>query len=175
MATATLTSMIINLSQSLPAVEAMMKGLAYIIGLVFFMVSIHKVRAHLGRGGGSSRESSFVPLAYFMGGTAFFFFPSVVDILSNSAFGQNNVLEYVRFKPNYVNAIKVLIQAAGIIWFIRGCVLLVHASEPGVQHGPKGMVFLIAGIGAINLDDTLGILNFMMDSLEKMSGMAPKN
>ena len=56
----------------------------------------------------------------------------------------------------------LIIRTAGIIWFIRGSVLVAQASEPGGQHGMKGLVFIIAGILAMNFDNTIAMLNTLL-------------
>ncbi|MDI1352463.1 MAG: type IV secretion protein IcmC, partial [bacterium] len=47
----------------------------------------------------------------------------------------------------------------------RGCVLVVHSSEPGTQDGPKGLVFIIAGILALNFDNTIAMINSVLEHL----------
>jgi hypothetical protein len=39
---------------------------------------------------------------------------------------------------------------------------LVQASEPGVQHGPKGLAFLCAGVMAVNFEGAVEILNYII-------------
>ena len=54
---------------------------------------------------------------------------------------------------------QIIIRTAGLLWFVRGCVLVAQASEPGAQHGPKGMVFICAGILSMNFDNTIAMTN----------------
>ena len=63
----------------------------------------------------------------------------------------------------------IIIKTAGLLWFIKGCMMLVHASEPGVQReGFKGMAFLFAGILAMNFDNTLGFLTWLMEKIVEL-------
>ena len=64
----------------------------------------------------------------------------------------------------------LVIQTAGIIWFMRGCVLLVQGSNPSKQEGAKGMTFIGAGILAMNFQYTIGIVNYAMNGLMRLTG-----
>lgn len=167
MNTADLITMLSNLSRSLLPVESLLGGISYLLGIGFFMTGIFKLKKMAESGShSSSNEHAFVPLAYLVGASALFFLPTAMTTLSNTFFGSGNVLQYSTYNSyNIINSIKFLVKVAGIIWFIRGCVLLVHSSEPGVQHGPKGLTFLIAGIIAINLDNTIAFLTWIMSNI----------
>lgn len=162
-----LIAIIGNLSQSLLSVQAVVSGLGYLIGILFMIIAISKLK-QIGdaRARGSGQHKMFVPLAYFMGGAALIFLPSAVNVLSKTTFGSGNVLQYTNYNPYDVySAMRVIIQTAGLIWFVRGSVLLVHASEPGVQHGPKGLAFIVAGILAMNFEDTIGMTDYFLTKL----------
>ena len=115
----------------------------------------------------------FGPVAYFLGGAALIFLPSTLTTISNTAFGYNNVLQYIQYNPyDIYSSISILIQTAGLIWFVRGCVLVVHGSEPGVQEGPKGLAFICAGILAMNMEYTYGALDYLMNKLLLLTGLS---
>lgn len=165
MNSADIVSMIGNLSRSAFPLQRLLSGLAYLIGIVFFMIAISKLRKIAGSGG-RSQERAFIPLAYFLGGAALLFLPSAVSTLSNTTFGAGNILQYASYSPyDIYSSMTVVIQTAGLIWFIRGCVLLVSASEPGVQHGSKGLLFLCAGIFAMNFQTTTSFLGSLMEQI----------
>ncbi|WP_133129968.1 type IV secretion protein IcmC [Legionella yabuuchiae] len=168
---ADIAKMIANLSQSLLPVQELITGLGYLIGILMMMTAISKLRQIAdARASGGSHEKAFVPLAYFLGGSALIFLPSAVTVLSNTAFGTGNILQYTSYNPyDIYNSVRILIKTAGLIWFVRGCVLLVHASEPGVQHGPKGLVFLCAGVMAVNFEGSIEVLNYVTDRLFSLS------
>lgn len=158
-----LVSMIGNLSRSLFSVQHFISGLAYLLGIVFFYAALTKLKK---AGVHGSHEKLFIPVAYLLGGVALLYFPSTLAVLSNTTFGTGNILQYSSYNPyNIYSSMGLLIRTIGGIWFVRGCVLLVHASEPGVQHGPKGLVFLCAGILAINFDNTVAFLGNVMSQL----------
>ena len=169
--TVDIITMIGNLSQSLLKVQAMVTGLGYLVGILLFIVAIMKLKK-IGdsRARGGSSEKMFVPLAYFIGGSALVFLPSAITVLSNTTFGNSNVLAYGSFNPyDILSSMTVLIKTAGVIWFVRGCILLVHASEPGVQHGPKGLAFLCAGILAVNFEATMGFVDYVVEKLMSLT------
>ncbi len=164
-----LVTMLGNLSRSFPALQHLITGLGYLIGLLFFYAAFVKLKKMAGSGG-HSQERSFVPIAYFLGGAALLFLPSAYTVFSNTAFGVGNILQYTNYNPyNVYSAMGIVIRTAGIIWFVRGCVLLVQASEPGVQHGPKGLAFLCASILAMNFDNTVAFLNYVMGRLQALA------
>ena len=121
----------------------------------------------------SSGEGLFGPVAFFLGGAALIFLPSMLGALSTTAFGNSNILQYIQFDPFSVyNSMGIIIQTAGLIWFVRGCVLLVYSSEPGEEHGPKGLVFIVAGVFAMNFAGTVGVLNYLVSHLFSLTGIA---
>jgi len=159
-----LTEMLGNLSRSLFPVQSLLAGFAYLLGLIFFITAIQKFHA-IGSASAQSpsQEKIFTPIAYIIAGAMLLFLPTAIDALSNTAFGVSNILQYTPYNPyNVQSAMEVVIRTAGLIWFIRGCVLIAHASNPGVKDGPKGLAFLCAGVLAINFENTIQVLNWIM-------------
>jgi hypothetical protein len=170
-----LVAMVINLSRSFLAVQQLISGLAYLLGILLIVRAIMKLKK-IGdaRTGSSSQEKAFVPLAFLVGGAGLIFLPTMVSVLSNTTFGSGNVLQYTPYATYSIyGAMTVLIKTAGLIWFIRGTSLLVHASEPGQQDGPKGLAFLFGGVLAMNFESSIGILQYMFDQLIALSNMRP--
>ncbi|CEK09672.1 hypothetical protein [Legionella hackeliae] len=163
-----LVTMIGNISRSLFPVQHLLSGGAYILGIVFFITALTKLKK-IG-GGRQSNERPFVPAAYLVGAAVLLYLPTGVSLMANTAFGTGNVLQYSDYNPyNIYSSMILVIQTAGLIWFIRGCVLLVHASEPGVQWGPKGLVFLCAGILAMNFQNTASMLAAIVNQLVQLT------
>ncbi|WP_298623277.1 type IV secretion protein IcmC [uncultured Legionella sp.] len=153
-----------NVSQSLYPVQRLISGAAYLLGLIFVMKALGKIKK-IGdhRAQSSSHEKMFTPMMYLMFGAALIYLPSIMHIMANTAFGVGNVLTYTPAPtPNIYSSMGLIIRTAGVIWFIRGCVLVAHASEPGTQEGPKGLVFIIAGIFAMNFDNTIAMINYIL-------------
>lgn len=160
-------TMLGNISQSLAPVQTALAGFAYLLGILFFLTAIKKLRV-IGnfKARSNSQEKIFGVFVYILAGSALIFLPSALTTLSNTAFGEGNILSYANFnKIDIYRSSGVVVRIAGLIWFIRGTVLLVHASEPSEKHGAKGLLFLFAGILAINFDNTIAMLNTSMDYL----------
>lgn len=164
-----LVVMLGNLSRSMFSLQQLLSGLAYVLGLIFFYMAITKLKK-MAASGSHSQEKIFVPMAYLLGAAALVFLPSSVHTLANTAFGTGNILAYASYSPYNIKAsMTLIIQTAGVIWFIRGCVLLMSASQPGVKHGPKGLAFLFAGILSINFQSTISMLTGFMEQLSALT------
>ncbi len=110
----------------------------------------------------------FTPMMYLLVGALLIYLPSGMDLMANTAFGVGNVLTYSNYNPaNIYSSMGFLIRTAGVLWFIRGCVLVAHSSQPGTQQGLKGLVFLIAGVFAMNFDNTIAMINSALDYFVK--------
>lgn len=167
MTTTDLVSIIGNLSQSLYPVQKLISGGAYILGILFFFTALSKLKS-IGdkRAQSSSQEKMFAPMMYMLMGAFLLYLPTVIHTLANTAFGVGNVISYSSYNPaNIYSAMGLLIKTAGLLWFVRGCVLVAHASEPGTQEGPKGLLFIFAGILAINFDNSIAIVNYIVQSI----------
>lgn len=147
-----LIQMLGNLSQSFIPVQSLVSALGYLIGLsmiiggFFRLTKIHRY----------SQERMMVPMSFIAGGTLLVYLPTSVEVLSTTFFGTSSALEYTAYNPYDINsAMQVIIQTAGMIWFVRGSALLIEASEPRKQHGVKGLVFIFAGILALNFETTI--------------------
>ena len=153
-----------NLAESLGPVQAMLSGFGYVLGVGFVLASLtgfHKVADTKAQSG--SQEKIFVPVLYLLMGVGLIFLPTTLSTLANTAFGVGNILAYSEStEDELVGAVKFLIETTGIIWFVRGSVLLANASHPGVQEGPKGLTFLVAGVFAMNFDNTVQAVDFML-------------
>ena len=161
---ADIINMIINLSKSLTPVQQLVSAFSYLIALLLFIHAI-SVLKKIGdyRAQGNSQEKMMTPVMLLVGGTLFAFLPSTLNVIASTTFGAGSVLQYAKYNPlNFYNAMQMLIQTAGLIWFIRGTVLVVNAGKSGEKHGPKGLVFLIAGVAAINFQGTVSATNSLI-------------
>lgn len=156
-----------NVSQSLLPVQKLISGCAYLLGILFFITAIMKLRKIADtRAQSSSHEKMFGPMMYLLFGSALLYLPSALEVMANTFFGESNVLTYTPRNPaNVYKIITVFVRTAGVIWFVRGCVLVAQASEPGEQHGAKGLAFLFAGVFAINFENSTWAVNYLLNSL----------
>lgn len=162
-----LITIIGNISQSLGSVQRLVTGMAYLLGVLCFIKAISILRK-IGdyRPQSPAREKMFTPISYIVIGAVLIYIPTSMSTLANSVFGAGNVLTYGDYNPyNIYSSMGLLIRTAGVIWFVRGSVLLMHASEPGTKEGPKGLLFVIAGIFAMNFDSTIAAVNYILTQL----------
>ncbi len=159
-----------NLSKSLASVQTLITGFGYIVGIFFIFTALSKMK-HAAEP--SSQEKMFPAVAYFVGGVALIFLPSMVQVFSNTAFGSGNALQYIQYNPyDIYRSMGLLIQTAGLIWFLRGTVLLVQSGNQGKQKGAKGLLFICSGILAMNFQSTTAVVNYALDGLMSLSGLS---
>lgn len=160
-----LITMIGNLSQSLASVDRLVTGVSYLAGLVLVYSGILKFRK-VASSGGRSQEHYFNALAFTVAGAILLFFPTSVRIMSSTVFGSENILSYAHFnKWDIFASMGILIKTVGMIWFVRGCIMVVHASSPGHQNGLRGMFFIVTGIFAMNFVWTMAMVNDVVKAL----------
>lgn len=167
-----LSGMLSNLSKSLPSVQYLLGGISYLGGIAFCFAALLRFRDNAEKSG-EPDSKQVVPFAFLAAGSALLFLPSMMDALSTTLFGSNSsVLEYSGYQPyDIYGSMTILIETIGIIWFIRGCVLIAHASDPEQGQkgskgvGPKGLMFIIAGLFGINFHSTVQMMDSVMNYL----------
>ncbi|KTD05570.1 type IV secretion protein IcmC [Fluoribacter gormanii] len=169
MNTPDLIAIIGNFSRSLYPVQHLISGGAYILGILFFLTAISKLRKIADhRAQSSSQEKMYSPMMYLLFGAVLLYLPTALDVMANTTFGVGNILTYTSYNPsNIFSSMGLVIQTAGVLWFVRGSVLVAQSSQPGTQHGPKGLVFIVAGVLAMNFDNTIAMLNYIMSSMAR--------
>lgn len=160
------------MSKSLPAVQHLLGGLSYLLGIAFCLVALVRFREHV-ESGSDQKKHHVAPYAYLLSGAMLLYLPSTMDALSTTLFGSStSVLQYAGYQPYDVySSMTILIETTGLIWFIRGWVLISHASHPEQGQtgskgvGPKGLIFVIAGLFAINFHTTVNMVDTVMNYL----------
>lgn len=167
MAIIDLPTMIGNVSQSLYPLQKLITGGAYLLGALFCFTAFEKFKKIGNKTAGvSSQEKMYVPIIHLLIGAVLIYLPSAMRTMSNTAFGVGNVISYSSYSRfDIYKSMGLLIRTIGILWFIRGCVLIVHASDPGNKDGMKGVIFLLSGILAMNFDNTIAFLNYILDKM----------
>ena len=169
-----LTTIIDGLAASVDPFMGMLSGFCYFMGINLMWVAVKKINKigdFTARGGPGT--PTFIPVAYLVGGLIFIYLPSFLDVAHNTFFGaSSSAISYVdleaKYGPNATSIMKI-VNLAGLVWFLRGISLLVQASEQGVQHGPKGMLFMISGIFALNIQYTEKVVAYTMAFITKAS------
>lgn len=169
-----LSAMLSNVSKSLPSVQHLLGGVSYLLGIAFCITALFRFKDNVEKGQSSESESQpVVPLAYLLVGSALLYLPSMMNAMSTTLFGSNaSVLQYEGYQPyDIYGSVTILIETIGLLWFIRGCVLLSHSSHPeqgrtgSKGFGGKGLLFIVAGLFAINFHSTVDMLDTAMTYL----------
>lgn len=165
-----------NLAPSLLNVQKLLTGCAYIIGAFFIykgLMALKQAGEH--RSHMSQQHTLKEPVLYLVTGASLLFFPTAMKIFLASVFGSENIMAYQSIQSSnpFFNSlfgptasfgqdIVYFVQVVGIIAFIRGWILIARgASQGGHQQGGfgKGLMHLVGGILAINVVQTLNIIN----------------
>lgn len=164
-----------NIANNMPAVQRLITGAAYLMGLMFFIKAIMTLKEFgESRTMMSSSKNIKEPLLYFIVGSMLLYLPTGVAVLMQSTFGYSNILAYAPlttgnsslntlFGPNsgIGQSLAIIIRTIGLIAFIRGWVLVARSASGGQAPGGmgKGMVHVFGGILAMNIVGTLNVIN----------------
>ena len=163
-----LIAMLGNLSQSLKSVEHLLGGVSYVVGIALVFISLMKFK-QIASAGAQGQEHGSVAMAYMIGGIVLLYLPTALNVVTRTAFGQESVLQYTQpNRWNLFDSIFIMLQAAGVFWFIRGCIIMVHSSKPGHQAGAKGFFYVCAGVLAMNFSMTIGAIGYIIDALVQL-------
>ena len=166
-----------NLSKSLMSVQTMISGIGYMVGIAMVIHAFQKFKESAETSSNGGQAGWALPSAYLIFGAFLIYLPSALNTASATLFGSGSLLQYNAYDPYDINAaVHVLIQTAGLVWFIRGCVVLAHSSHPGgggggrgtKSHFHRGLGFMIAGIMAVNVDACVSMLDYFMTLLNNM-------
>lgn len=155
-----LTAMLINLSNSMQPIQKLLSGMGYLFGLISMIIGLGKLKNVLQSRQGNHQEGVGAGVVFILGGALLVYLPSSVSVFSNTFFGVSNVLSYSSpgVSPLY-HAMMVIVETAGLLWFVRGTFLILGSTKPGDNKiGPKGLAFLVAGILAMNIEATISAL-----------------
>ena len=168
----TIVTMIINLSHSLRAIKQLLFGAAYVCGIALVIAAIWKWHDLINERGGSAEGQKSMILFMLLSGIGLIFLPSSMEVLSVTAFGASqSLLQYTDYNPYNLNdAMLLLIQTVGVLWFFWGMILLAragHPNSPGGERssGAKALGYLCAGICAMNFQSTLDMLHSILQLL----------
>jgi len=169
-----LISMLGNLSRSMTSFQSLFSALGYVVGITFILHALFKLKSHIDSKQ-SGKEGLNVPLAYLFSGAALIYIPTIISTLAETFFGSSSVLQYTAVETyDIYHYMHVIIGTAGVIWFVRGCVLLAHASDPHSGKrgskgiGAKGLSFVVMGICATHLDATVAALESLILTIFNM-------
>lgn len=160
-----ISQMLINIAETMPPVLAMVTAASYVMGFVFVMKGVYKLKEYGEARTMMSSQISIWPIVIKLGvGAMLIYFPSAVDIGMQTLFDYSSPLSYSGTQSSeteeLVDALVLIMQVIGAIAFIRGLVLLSTSVQQGAQPGgfSKGITFMVGGILAINIYGTWEVL-----------------
>lgn len=149
--------MIINLSNTMPAIYKLVTSLSYVFGIFLMFQGVNKLKlfaeARMMSPNGASYKG---PTVYIACGAMLLWFPSATQMGMETFFGASSPLAYPASQAIghqlYAAVIKV-VEVVGAIAFVRGWVLMSQLANQQSQPGTfaKAMTHIIAGIFAINV------------------------
>jgi uncharacterized membrane protein len=156
-----LAAILANVAGNLFSVRRLLTGLAFLLGLLFFFIALKRLKNMAGTY--RSHEKIFIPFIYILIGSLLLYLPSAITALGSSLFGSGNLFAYSDFNSRSIyNSMYIIIQTIGILWFVRGCSLVVHSDQPGSKDGRKGLLFIISGILCIHFENTIAMLGSLL-------------
>ena len=165
------TTVLVNLANNLLPVQKLITGAAYLIGIAFAVKALYSLKVYgEARTMMSSNTSIKEPVFYFMTSAFLIFFPTGVDVILETSFGDTNILSYSESSAAQAlfggdndlgNALVIIFQTIGLYAFVRGWVLIARAASQGQPPGGtgKGLMHVFGGILAVNIVGTVEMIN----------------
>ena len=155
-----------NLASSLIDVEHLAIGIFYVVGIGVLIAGVYDL-VEFGMMHQSHPIEKLRALTKVSIGALLIYFPSSVQVVSQSLFGENVSLSYQTITSDIIySSAKVILQLAGFIWFVRGLFMLMTGHEAGerLRHF-KGVIYMASGILAANFDYAVSSTNYLMKAV----------
>jgi hypothetical protein len=160
-----ISTMLANLSTSVPQFMQLVTASAYVMGIFFIYKAVIGLKMFgEQRSMMASNEGLKGPLIMMAVGTCLLYLPSSVQAGMTTFWTDPNPYGYVTDSPDQWTTIWqdaiMAVQLIGTIAFIRGLLTLNQLSGQG-QPGTlgKGLTYIAAGVMCINLNDFLAAVN----------------
>ena len=162
-----LTAMLRNLYSQLEAVWKFLFAFSYVAGICFITIAILKLKQYGQMTVMMSTHAAMGPtIAYLVVGIGLLFLPTFMDTLSWTFWGYSYETGIELANAEVVNFADViqpmfrLVMVLGLISLIRGWIMLARLGQQGSPPGTmsKGIMHIIGGIAAININGTITIL-----------------
>lgn len=169
----TINSMWTSFAASIPQLDSMVIGFAYILGICFIFYAIGQLHDLADRYTKHSvKGGMWEPIAYFICGSMLLWLPSWIPVFEQTLFGTDSPLAYsstiLNNFPAMQNvsdyAITETLEFVGIVFFVRGVALMALSSAPGTQHGTRGFIFMIAGVLSVNFPATFELVQSTIEN-----------
>lgn len=164
-----------NIANNLGPVQKLITGAAYLLGLIFAFKAMQALKSNAEATVMSSSHGNMKePLIYLIVASALIYFPTGLNVALMTTFGSTNILQYapvnssnqvidVLFGPDSLVGppLTIIIQTIGLGNFVRGWILIARGASGGQQQGGtgKGLIHIFGGILAINIVETVNIIN----------------
>jgi intracellular multiplication protein IcmC len=164
----TAQTMLQNLGLEVPSFMRLVTAIAYVLGMVFVIQGVMKLK-HLGESRTMmSREHSPVgPILLIGVGAALLYLPTTVWVGMNTFWTSASPYSYnenTDVWSQYLNICFQIVQLIGVIAFIRGLIILSRLGEHGGQPGTfsRGLTHIIGGIFCINIYQFIQVINLTL-------------
>lgn len=163
-----------SFSESFPELIHLVLGLGYLMGIGMI---IHALTLFYDLGGRQTAQNVpghfYGAWSFLFSGAALLWLPSMLSAMEVTLFGNDSPLAYENADLStelgeYLDVNDVMpnfFMLVGVIWFVRGWSLIASSGDPGVQHGKRGVIMLIASLFAINFEDTLTLVKATIQSI----------
>lgn len=165
-----------NIAKIVAPVERLITAGAYLMGVTFIIKALFTLKEGAEARTQMSHQRNFKePLTYFIVGMVFVYLPTGVQVILDTTFGPstsimayapvssgNATLDSVFGSASMIGRpLTLIIQLVGLAAFIRGWMQIARAGTSGQQPGgiTKGLMHVFGGILAMNLVETLEIIN----------------
>jgi hypothetical protein len=157
--------MLKNLAGSLVDVEQLVAGAFYVIGVGLLINGIIELRnMSMGHQGGDTDK--FHVFMKVIVGIFLIYLPSSLQIATTSVFGNDSVLSFIKNESiDLYQAIKIVMQLAGLIWFGRGLLMFYESNENARLKNYVSIAYILAGLFALNLDYTIDVFSYLIDRI----------
>lgn len=160
-------TMLANFAQTIPNLMKLVTAIAYVMGMAMIVKGVLGLKQFgEARTMMSSQHELKGPLAAILVGAALLYLPSSVQVGLNTFWTNPNPYGYLQDKMSdpwsgIIQDGYMIVQLVGTIAFIRGLLMLTHASGHHAQPGTlgKAMAYIISGVLCINLYEFINVIN----------------
>lgn len=153
-----------NIDAQIPHLRMLIVAIGFVSGIGFVIGAIMKLK-HVAQSQSSmmQREGISGPLVHFLIGVVLIYFAGFVNISTETLFGTDSPMGYQAIAGGtfdaYITPIIDLTKLIGMIAFIKGLYILAKLGQQA-QAGTlsKGLVHLIGGVLAMNIEATYTVL-----------------
>lgn len=160
-----------NVANNMPSVQRLISGGAYIMGIGFAFKAMYSLKNYGEMRTAGSQASIKEALIYLIVASVLIYMPTAIQVLLMTNFGSPNILAYSPTSGGGINILfsssaiglplTIIIQTIGLWAFVKGWVMIARTASGGQQQGgiSKGLVHVMGGIFAINIVETINIIN----------------